>query len=138
MNEISGLNKTETISMKDLDKLNGSILAADITATIPLPPFPASIKDGYAVIAEDGCGPRKLMPMSATAGSFVKSEITSGFCTRISTGAAIPDGANAVVQVEDTKVLEQTQVKMFDCSLNMTVVFFDSYSSNRMEKKLLF
>ncbi len=111
MTETLGMSRIETISIKDLDKLNGSILADDMRATIPLPPFPASIKDGYAVVAEDGSGPRKLMPISATAGNLVKANITSGFCTRISTGAPIPNGANAVVQVEDTKVLEQTQVK---------------------------
>jgi gephyrin len=111
MTETLGMSRIETISIKDLDKLNGSILADDMRATIPLPPFPASIKDGYAVVAEDGSGPRKLMSISATAGNFVKANITSGFCTRISTGAPIPNGANAVVQVEDTKVLEQTEVK---------------------------
>lgn len=50
------------------------------------------------------------MSISATAGTSAKGVIKSGFCTRISTGAAIPNGANAVVQVEDTKVLEETEV----------------------------
>lgn len=44
MNEISGLNKTQNIHIQDFDKLNGSVLAEDVIAQIPLPPFPASIK----------------------------------------------------------------------------------------------
>jgi len=51
-----------------IDAANGLFLAEDVTASEPLPPFPASIKDGYAVVAEDGAG---VFPVigSVTAGS---------------------------------------------------------------------
>lgn len=39
----------------------GSILAVDVTAPEPLPPFPASIMDGYAVVASDGAGVLEVM-----------------------------------------------------------------------------
>ena len=48
----------------------GRVLAEDIHAKDPLPPFPASIKDGYAVIASDGDGHRIVLGDS-TAGSVV-------------------------------------------------------------------
>ncbi|MFM7581947.1 MAG: molybdopterin molybdenumtransferase MoeA, partial [Caldilinea sp.] len=39
-----------------LSAARGHILAAAVTAAQPLPPFPASVKDGYAVVAADGPG----------------------------------------------------------------------------------
>ncbi|XP_013398832.1 gephyrin isoform X2 [Lingula anatina] len=83
----------------------GRILAEDVYAKDPLPPFPASIKDGYAVVAADGAGDRIVLGDS-TAGSVPKGEVIPGYCIRISTGAPIPKGADAVVQVEDTKLLK--------------------------------
>jgi hypothetical protein len=77
----------------------------------PLPPFRASVKDGYAVIAADGCGDRKVLSLAATAGQSVETiQLTPGHCMRISTGAPVPSGCDAVVQVEDTKTVELTQV----------------------------
>lgn len=76
------------------------ILAEDVFAKDALPPFPASIKDGYAVITSDGAGPRKVSGDS-TAGSNPTSELVPGLCMRISTGAPVPKGADAVVQVYD-------------------------------------
>ncbi|GAB6026957.1 hypothetical protein CHUAL_013627 [Chamberlinius hualienensis] len=81
----------------------GRILAEDVHAKDPLPPFPASIKDGYAVIAEDGAGVRQVV-----GGSTAGSGVLPGQCVRINTGAPVPPGANAVVQVEDTKLIKET------------------------------
>ncbi|XP_071163721.1 gephyrin-like isoform X4 [Mytilus edulis] len=79
----------------------GRYLAEDVTAKDPLPPFPASIKDGYAVVASDGEGNR-LVTGDSTAGSVPADSIKPGYCMRINTGAPLPPGADAVVQVEDT------------------------------------
>lgn len=81
-------------------------LADDVHAIDPLPPFPASIKDGYAVIAADGAGNRLVLGDS-TAGSVPKGVVTSGFCVRINTGAPLPVGADSVVQVEDTILVKE-------------------------------
>ena len=89
----------------------GYVLAEDIFAKDPLPPFPASIKDGYAVIAADGCGKRKVLGgsyagippnMAATADG------QNSVCVRVNTGAPVPNGFDAVVQVEDTKLMKTT------------------------------
>jgi len=48
----------------------GYVLASDITSDVSIPPFPASIKDGYAVLASDGKGKRAVIGASA-AGDLV-------------------------------------------------------------------
>ncbi|XP_015751070.1 PREDICTED: gephyrin-like [Acropora digitifera] len=83
----------------------GYILASDIFAKEPFPPFPASIKDGYAVLSSDGPGERLVLG-PVTAGEMSKSHVISGHVMRITTGAPVPPGADAVVQVEDTELLE--------------------------------
>ena len=89
----------------------GCVLAEDIFAKDPLPPFPASIKDGYAVVATEGCGKRRVLGDSYAGlrpnmGS--KSEGQNNVCVRINTGAPVPNGFDAVVQVEDTKLIKAT------------------------------
>lgn len=49
----------------------GRCLAEDIDAKDPLPPFRASIKDGYAVLSSDGSGSRLVRNLPSTAGSLV-------------------------------------------------------------------
>ncbi|ELT95068.1 hypothetical protein CAPTEDRAFT_226958 [Capitella teleta] len=83
----------------------GFVLAEDVFSQEPLPPFPASIKDGYAVIVADGTGRRRVLGDS-TAGVHSLCEVLPGCCVRVSTGAVVPPGANAVVQVEDTALLK--------------------------------
>jgi len=99
-----------------LDGIN-RVLAADVFAKDPLPPFPASIKDGYAVIAADGKGPRKLMGVSVAGSQPEMAKVLPGFCARISTGAPLPPGADSVVMVEETKLLSasddgQTEIEI--------------------------
>lgn len=101
----------EIVLARDVYQHNGSVLAQDVFASVPLPPFNASIKDGYAVIAQDGDGLRKVLPKVSLAGSDSVPSLSPGFCLRISTGAAVPDGATAVVQVEDTQLIEKTPVR---------------------------
>lgn len=86
----------------------GRILAKDVYASDPLPPFPASIKDGYAVIASDGDGPREVID-AVPAGSNPLHHVKPGQCARISTGAPVPDPCDAVVQVEDTELVRASE-----------------------------
>lgn len=53
-----------------IEKARNRILAEDVFAEEPFPPFPASIKDGYAVRSEDGEGPRFVRD-AAAAGDMV-------------------------------------------------------------------
>ena len=99
----------------------GHILASDVFAKEPFPPFPASVKDGYAVLASDGPGERVVLG-PVTAGEIAASQVISGHVMRITTGAPVPQGADAVVQVEDTELLEsddggrtEKRIKILTC-----------------------
>lgn len=88
-----------------LEESLGFILASDVFAKEPFSPFPASVKDGYAVLASDGPGERLVLG-PVTAGEVTAWNVISGHVMRITTGAPLPPGADAVVQVEDTELLE--------------------------------
>jgi molybdopterin molybdotransferase len=86
----------------------GQILAEDVYSTIDIPPLDNSAMDGYALRAEDTRGasessPRYLMVVGEiAAGSLPTQEVMPGTTIRIMTGAPLPEGADAVVQFEDT------------------------------------
>ena len=86
----------------------GQVLAEDVYSTIDIPPLDNSAMDGYAVRAEDTYGARESSPVylavvgGVAAGSLPTKEIEPGTAIRIMTGAPLPDGADAVVQFEDT------------------------------------
>uniref|UniRef100_S4RTX8 Gephyrin n=1 Tax=Petromyzon marinus TaxID=7757 RepID=S4RTX8_PETMA len=87
----------------------GRVLAQDVVAKDNLPPFPASIKDGYAVrAAADGPGDRIVIGESH-AGKQPVQTVMPGQVMRVTTGAPIPSGADAVIPVEDTELLKESE-----------------------------
>jgi molybdopterin molybdotransferase len=91
-----------------LEAAEGSVLAADVTASTPLPSFDNSAMDGYAVHARDLASATAENPVrlpvrgeiaAGDTGSYV---VAAGSCLRIMTGALMPAGADAVVPVEWT------------------------------------
>ncbi|CAH2052081.1 unnamed protein product, partial [Iphiclides podalirius] len=82
----------------------GCIVGESLYAKEPMPPFPASIKDGYACISSDGAGVRRVRA-AVLAGESYKTPLRAGECARINTGAPLPPGADCIVQVEDTKLV---------------------------------
>ena len=90
-----------------LGDAHGRVLAEDVTAAVPVPPWTNSAMDGYAVRAEDttGAGPQTpvVLPVSGDvpAGAAPRP-LAAGTAQRIMTGAMLPEGADAVVKVEDT------------------------------------
>src|SRR5437016_14043410 len=81
----------------------GRVLAEDLIAGAPLPAFPSSAVDGYAVRAADAGRTLRVVGESA-AGRPVEGAIPDGAAARILTGGAVPDGADCVVMVEDVEV----------------------------------
>ncbi|MEM2074261.1 MAG: molybdopterin-binding protein, partial [Nitrososphaeria archaeon] len=85
------------------------VLAEDVYAKIDVPPFDRAAMDGYALKAEDTFWASPNNPTTLKivgkieAGEIPDFEIKSGEAAEISTGAAIPKGANAVVMVENTR-----------------------------------
>lgn len=80
----------------------GRFLAAPVQAIEAMPPFAASARDGYAVVAADGAGERRIVG-EAVAGSPGALHVQPGTVARITTGAPLPDGADAVVMIEDSQ-----------------------------------
>ncbi|XP_078262458.1 gephyrin isoform X13 [Rhinoraja longicauda] len=100
------INLSNVIFPKTNDGM-GRVLAQDVFAKDNLPPFPASVKDGYAVRAADGPGDRFIMGESQ-AGDQPTQTVMPGQVMRVTTGAPIPCGADAVVQVEDTELIRES------------------------------
>jgi molybdopterin molybdotransferase len=84
-----------------LDAALGRVLAEDVTSAIPVPPFDSSAMDGYAVVA----GPAAEVEIvgESRAGHPAAVVVQGGTAVRISTGAAVPEGADAVVPMERTE-----------------------------------
>jgi molybdopterin molybdotransferase len=80
----------------------GRVLAEEVSAAEDLPPFDSSAMDGYAVIA----GPAGELEVvdESRAGHPARRALAGGQAIEISTGAQIPDGADAVVPVERVQV----------------------------------
>ncbi|MDX6679590.1 MAG: molybdopterin molybdotransferase, partial [Solirubrobacteraceae bacterium] len=95
-----------------LDDALGRALADDATAPNHVPPFDASAMDGYAIVAADtAAGSARLELIGeAKAGTAAGVVVRSGTTVRISTGAPVPEGADAIAQQELTTVQERTVV----------------------------
>jgi putative molybdopterin biosynthesis protein len=85
------------------------ILAEDVTATLNIPPFNRSTVDGYALKAENTFGAEENNPIklricgNVNVGEAPKAKVDQGTATEIVTGAPTPEGADAVIMVEDTE-----------------------------------
>ena len=79
----------------------GRVLAEDVMSAIDVPPFDSSAMDGYALLA----GPARELELAgeSRAGHPHEAELEEGTAVRISTGAALPRGASAVIPVERTR-----------------------------------
>ena len=90
---------------------SGLVLAEDLVATEAVPPFASTAMDGYAVRAADTAGAPVTLPVLAevAAGHPADRPLRAGEAMRIFTGAPVPDGADAVVMVEQTERLDGGQ-----------------------------
>jgi molybdopterin molybdotransferase len=87
----------------------GRALAEDVVAEQNIPLYSNSSMDGFATLAADTAGASRETPVrlrivgQVAAGYVPEAEVTPGTAVRIMTGAPVPEGADAVVQVEDTE-----------------------------------
>lgn len=84
----------------------GRVLAEDVHAAEPMPPFRASAMDGFAVVASDPAEWRKIVG-DQWAGPAEGLSVSPGQAVRITTGAPIPPGADAVVPVENSEEADE-------------------------------
>jgi molybdopterin molybdotransferase len=107
---VQAVQDLETVDLRNAD---GRILAADIFAALPLPPFTNSAVDGYAVRSADLSGAdAETLPVSGRiqAGGAAQEAIKPGHAVRIFTGAPMPEGADTVYMQEDVRIDEGGRV----------------------------
>jgi molybdopterin molybdotransferase len=94
-----------------LSEARGRVLAEDVMSLTALPPWDNSAMDGYAIRAantETGHPVRLRVVGESRAGHAPERSVEPGEAIAISTGAPVPPGADAVVRVEDTTMLEDS------------------------------
>ena len=97
----------------------GRVLAEDVESPRPVPPWDNSAMDGYALRSEDVRGatreaPGKLRVVEEIqAGVMARRRVGAGEAVKIMTGAPIPEGADAVVLVEETERISDAEVSVF-------------------------
>src|SRR6202043_2786914 len=90
-----------------LSEALGLVLAQDIVAQEDIPPFSNSAMDGFALLSQDsqpraGQPPRLRVTGGVAAGYVADHAVQEGTAMRIMTGAPVPPGADAVIQIELT------------------------------------
>jgi molybdopterin molybdotransferase len=85
-----------------IERAAARVLAEPVAALVDLPPFPSSAMDGYALRSADTVDPPTRLPIVAriAAGSPAYRALAPGEAMAISTGGAVPEGADAVVPLE--------------------------------------
>jgi molybdopterin molybdotransferase len=93
----------------------GRVAAVAVHAPHPLPEFPRSSMDGYAVRAHDTFGVSESLPGyltlvgEITMGEAPSFALTPGLCALIHTGGMLPEGADAVVMLENTQTVHRAE-----------------------------
>jgi molybdenum cofactor synthesis domain-containing protein len=113
---IQPIDRTEVLPLL---QANGRVLAQEIVSTADVPPFSRAAMDGYAVRSEDTIGASRTTPRTLGrietiyTGQIPKNRLGPGDCAEIATGAPMPEGADAVVMVEETDIDDRGSVSIF-------------------------
>ncbi len=115
----------------------GRVLAGDVIAPVDAPPFDRSNVDGFAVRAADLAGvsanaPRRLVLNAEVVACGVQPavEVLPGTATAIATGGVIPRGADAVVMIEHTELIEDGAIPAIELRRGAASGQFISYAGS--------
>ena len=106
LSKISPLGTEEIQTSKSLRR----ILSKNLISKMDIPPFDRAAMDGYAILAEDSFGASPKNPKTIKKvgtieiGEVSNLKLKKGEAIRISTGAATPEGCDAVIKIEDTEI----------------------------------
>ncbi|WP_438275980.1 molybdopterin molybdotransferase MoeA [Nitrobacter sp.] len=101
---VNAITDFETVPLSDSD---GRVLAGNVTAPLPLPPFTNSAVDGYAARSRDiAKTAEQILPVAGRiqAGAAACGPLEPGHVARIFTGAPLPPGADTVFMQEDVRI----------------------------------
>jgi molybdopterin molybdotransferase len=123
---VKQINRMEYVP---LEEAAGRVLASDISAGFNVPPFTRARMDGYAVKAKNTTGASKSKPKMLRligvgyAGEPFEGTVGDAECIEIATGSPLPNGADAVVMVEYTRLSEKTVEVMREARPGDNIVF---------------
>lgn len=111
---------TMSVEAIELERSLGRVLAEDIRANRDQPPYDVSAMDGYALRSADVRNvPATLQIIEdIKAGDMPSKTVQAGQCARIMTGAPVPQGADAVLRVEDTQSISSDVVQI-NCGVKL-------------------
>ncbi|MCD6472312.1 molybdopterin molybdotransferase MoeA [Candidatus Aerophobetes bacterium] len=118
---LNEVDKLEPLSIKKVSLLSSysRVLAENVYADFDVPPFKRAAMDGYAVISKDTLKASSENPIvlevtaELPAGSGTNFTLSKGKAIKIMTGAPMPLKGDAVVMVEDTRMLSNKEVEIF-------------------------
>jgi molybdopterin molybdotransferase len=94
----------------DLHAAGNRVLRQDVVSDIDMPPFDKSAMDGYACRAQDARNVLEIVEVIA-AGYQPQRALKANQCSKIMTGAILPEGADCVIPVEDAELPAETKVR---------------------------
>jgi len=98
------------------------VLAEDIKSDIDMPPFDKSAMDGYACRREDLHESLAVIE-TIPAGHRPQKTIKQNECSKIMTGAIVPQGADCVVKVEDTEITTDNKIRITDYNIPINICY---------------
>jgi molybdopterin molybdotransferase len=98
------------------------ILAADVVSDMDMPPFNKASVDGFACKKSDLNNDLEIIE-TIPAGKWPEKRVNTNQCSRIMTGAPVPDGADCVIMVEDTEILASGKMRFTVSSTKENIAF---------------
>ncbi|MFC2081036.1 gephyrin-like molybdotransferase Glp [Bacteroidota bacterium] len=105
-----------------LDNTPGKVLAEDIVSDTDMPPFNKSAMDGFACRKGDISSSLEIIE-TIPAGRLPEKKIQPGTCSRIMTGAPVPDGADCVIMVEYTEEVGKDRIRFTGEMIHHNICF---------------
>lgn len=101
----------------------GRILAEDIFSDVNMPTFDKSAMDGYACRAEDIANELELIEI-IPAGYIPEKKVEKNQCSKIMTGAMLPEGADMVIIVENTQKTDENHIRFLKEKSSSNICYF--------------
>ncbi len=100
----------------------GRVLAEDVKSDMEMPPFDKSAVDGYACRKEDLLNELEVIEI-IPAGKYPLKKVGKNQCSKIMTGAPVPEGADAVIMVEDVEETAKNKIRYLKENVKNNISF---------------